>query len=815
MIQIPLRSHHVAWWCWLCLLVLLGYLPGCQRKQPTITPPLVATLAPTLEATPTLNPTAIHEAATLAARPTETATPLPTPTPLPHARLDQAKLWMTQGRYDEVVASMEEALSAETSPDLINQLRQQLALAHIANEDYDKAKTLFLKMNDAQRQATSAYFYLGEAYRYEGDCANAETSYTRYLARHAEIAAYLYARIGQCYAQNGGSVAMQRTAYQSALAHPAHYLVTYQNRLALAQLWMQEGEYAQAAQLYAEIRDSARTQFTRGEMSYLAASAQLLADGDTATAYATYQQLLRDFPAAPTTHKGLIELVNAEEIVDPYWRGLVNYYAQSYQPCVTALEKVLPTSADDYRHAQLLLAYCYEGLGQMDQALALLDHYTELSPTTYPIGLWEKGQMLERLNRLDQAVISYDQLWTLIPQDERAEEAMWRSAELVQGEGDEAEAIRRYQAFAQQYPEADSTPRALFRAGWIAYLDKDEALAKESWAQSAEQYGDSEFGQASLLWWLKLAPQEATALRLAETITPTLTYYGARLQDTLDGIEPFAPTQGIERDNQAVQDQAGAERFLRELTETPASVRIDRLPPLITDDLHFKRGVTLWQLRQFGAAKQEFELLREANSDNVLVSYQLALYFRELGLYRSSILASVSVLNWTERPWLSLPPFLLGLAYPTYYHELVLPLADEYGYDPLLRFSLLRQESLFESFATSSAAALGLAQVIPTTGEYVAQKLGVTGYQSADLYKPHIGLRFGAYYLYEQLNLFDGQVAPALAAYNGGPGNALRWQKVAGGDIDQLVIAINFPESRLYVESIYTHYFVYRHLYAR
>ena len=58
---------------------------------------------------------------------------------------------------------------------------------------------------------------------------------------------------------------------------------------------------------------------------------------------------------------------------------------------------------------------------------------------------------------------------------------------------------------------------------------------------------------------------------------------------------------------------------------------------------------------------------------------------------------------------LTIPTHLARLLYPTYYAGLILPLAEQYGYDPLLQFALVRQESLFESFATSSAVAQVLA----------------------------------------------------------------------------------------------------------
>jgi len=73
------------------------------------------------------------------------------------------------------------------------------------------------------------------------------------------------------------------------------------------------------------------------------------------------------------------------------------------------------------------------------------------------------------------------------------------------------------------------------------------------------------------------------------------------------------------------------------------------------------------------------------------------------------------------------------------------------GLDPLLVLALIRQESLFESLATSHAAAHGLMQVIPATGAQIAAELGwPPGYGTGDLYRPYVSLRFGTYYLAQQ-----------------------------------------------------------------
>ncbi len=62
-------------------------------------------------------------------------------------------------------------------------------------------------------------------------------------------------------------------------------------------------------------------------------------------------------------------------------------------------------------------------------------------------------------------------------------------------------------------------------------------------------------------------------------------------------------------------------------------------------------------------------------------------------------------------------------------------------------WSLLRQEILFKPTAVSGCNAIGLAQVIPDTGDWVALQRGIVGFETAQLERPYLSLDFGAWYL--------------------------------------------------------------------
>jgi soluble lytic murein transglycosylase-like protein len=86
------------------------------------------------------------------------------------------------------------------------------------------------------------------------------------------------------------------------------------------------------------------------------------------------------------------------------------------------------------------------------------------------------------------------------------------------------------------------------------------------------------------------------------------------------------------------------------------------------------------------------------------------------------------------------------------------------GIEPDLGFRLVKVESEFNEHATSSAGALGLAQVMPATA-----KDFVPGITHEQLYDRKTNLRIGFRYLHGLITQYKGDVKLALLVYNRGP----------------------------------------------
>lgn len=95
------------------------------------------------------------------------------------------------------------------------------------------------------------------------------------------------------------------------------------------------------------------------------------------------------------------------------------------------------------------------------------------------------------------------------------------------------------------------------------------------------------------------------------------------------------------------------------------------------------------------------------------------------------------------------------------YSALINQAAREYGLDGYLIKAVIQVESSFQPRAVSTAGAKGLMQLMDGTANW----LGVT-----DSFDPRQNIHAGTRYLRNLLNVYDGNLRLALAAYNAGQG---------------------------------------------
>ncbi len=88
--------------------------------------------------------------------------------------------------------------------------------------------------------------------------------------------------------------------------------------------------------------------------------------------------------------------------------------------------------------------------------------------------------------------------------------------------------------------------------------------------------------------------------------------------------------------------------------------------------------------------------------------------------------------------------------------------------DPMLVVAVIRCESSFNNYAVSHVGAMGLMQVMPDTGSYLADKAGFKLERHTNLFDAELNVELGTAYLANLIERF-GSPERALVAYNAGP----------------------------------------------
>lgn len=152
--------------------------------------------------------------------------------------------------------------------------------------------------------------------------------------------------------------------------------------------------------------------------------------------------------------------------------------------------------------------------------------------------------------------------------------------------------------------------------------------------------------------------------------------------------------------------------------------------------------------------------------------------------------------------------------YPLVYEEHIREYAFLYEVDPFMTASIIFTESRFNPTAVSFKDARGLMQILPSTGEWVAEKIGLPNYSDDQLFEPEVNIQIGCWYLTYLNSQFPDNRELVLAAYNGGIGNVNKWlsNKEYSSDGKHLDY-IPFMETRNYIEKVLDTYYIYKEIY--
>ncbi|MGB9602920.1 MAG: lytic transglycosylase domain-containing protein [Verrucomicrobiia bacterium] len=144
----------------------------------------------------------------------------------------------------------------------------------------------------------------------------------------------------------------------------------------------------------------------------------------------------------------------------------------------------------------------------------------------------------------------------------------------------------------------------------------------------------------------------------------------------------------------------------------------------------------------------------------------------------------------------------------------ILAAAAYYNVDPALIKAIIWRESRFNPNAIGRKGEIGLMQIMPATAKDWAAAEKINSLVFTDLFNPQKNIMCGTWYVRKLLRRYqsaDNPLPYALADYNAGRGNVLKWAKDAAATNSIAFIGqIGFPSTREYVIAIVERYRYYR-----
>ena len=425
-------------------------------------------------------------------------------------------------------------------------------------------------------------------------------------------------------------------------------------------------------------------------------------------------------------------------------------------------------------------------------------------------GVAPGAEVLQRAHSAPEAFLGAGLAWT---SRGRREAALYALTKLARN--DVAKARSMWSGMRSKFTEEEQR----YAAGQLAYasarrLDSEEAM---TWFKRSGDEGSlTRLGDWQAAWIVRGALRQGAWAEVLRTINamsntntgqvdPAWRYWKARaLNELSDRAGAHALYVDLAREFN-FYGLLAAEQIIAPLP-TPDALKAGAVKPTAEDFKRFDQSAAtkrVLKLSELGlradAAKEWYSVVKDFNDADSLIAAE---WMRRKGIWDRSI-------NTAER---TRAAHDFGLRYQMPYATEIKKAATQAALDHGLVFGLIRQESRFWAEAVSSAGALGLMQVMPSTGKWIATQMKAGEYRPSQLIDVGVNTGFGAFYLRTVLDQMGGSEPMAAASYNAGPGRARAWR--ADAELEGAIYAesIPFNETRDYVKKVLANAVWYSHL---
>jgi soluble lytic murein transglycosylase len=526
---------------------------------------------------------------------------------------------------------------------------------------------------------------------------------------------------------------------------------------------------------------------------------ELFAAGDRARAAETFSRLYFEFPLsdqAADAASALEALQDALPSRDAATRSRLDidraerlYAGKRYPAAKDAFAALEPSATGDLAElVALRLAECDHFLRRdrqaRDRLAPLVDHSTRETEAKF---FWltatrETGDRDDYVRLAREFIAAYpDSSWT--------EEALNNLAThfILVDEDEQADAV--FRELYMKFPKGPHAERAAWRAGWWAYSHGHPQETIAFYEGAASTFPRSDYRPAYLYWTARSREQVGDTQGAASIYRLLMGDYLNSYYGRLASRRPIVAGSTV---------------------PSPAVPATVAAPPPTAGRIRL-----LLSLKLYEPARDELLHAQRTWGDSPAISATLGFVYNKLGDYRRGI-------TWMKRAYpqylgpegAHMPADAMKVIFPLDYWPLIRKYAAASGLDPYMIAALINQESAFDARIKSSAGAIGLMQVLPSTGRQYARKLRIKRFSTLSLTRPETNIQIGVAFFADVVSRAGG-VHFALASYNAGEKNVREWNEERGRlAIEEYVDGIPFPETQAYVKRIIGTTEDYRRIYG-
>lgn len=793
---------------------------GCDARRNEIISHML--VSPTMTETP-IPPTET---------PTITPSPVPTMTPTPYIAVENMDLLMF-GDYDLAAYNIKSRIdSAKDVNELLKAQTDQLQLLYL-REKYSECLEKMDEINEilsGTRERPSevlakANYIHGQCAAQTGDWKMVIESLDRYIAYRPEspLLSSVYSQIAYAY-QSLDDYEMFRKNIDRSVSYHQGSENDYV-KLDYAVSYSSGGDHEEAVRQLTELYNSSTDDNIKAAADYyLGIAYESLGKQDQMVA--RYQDGVNSFPRSYYSYLMLVWLLDHGQTVSDFQRGLIDYYVGQYALANEAFRRYVKNEPGNDGSSWYFIGVCQMNLADYNGAVTSFTKLIQEYPDNrYYVSGWDElayvqWTYLEKYQQAAQTLLDYV---SRHPDQPDAASFLYEAGRILERGNYLRDASRTWARLIDEYPLYENSKSALFLAAISSYRISDYETALAYLNRLLLVSGIPEDQAQANFWIAKIYQKRGDTHNRQRYLEKAAEqsnsgYYSLRAAELLDGNAYLTQTSSYDLHIDLENEKQIADQWMMLTFNLEKEALYDDSEYRFDED--YLNAQEYYTLGEYYRASVSFELVQEKLMQKPAASYAFLDEMVEKKVYNAAAYTSRQILTaaglYEDDRTLEVPNYFSHIRFGAWYADYVEDVCKIYDISPFILYAVIKQESMYNPWISSSAGARGLMQIMPETGAEIAKTLHwPPNYSEADLFRVPISVNYGASYLNRVYGYFNQNKAAMLASYNGGSGNTQKWLNLASNDPDLLFEVIRFQETKDYVRNIYRNTKIYEWLYAK